>query len=104
MAMMTSDQIDHLHVLRDVAISNSSELIHLSHRVRLWSLEEFRFSEEANKATSSEKRKSSKRQRVTIRMRPNISSWELVYWHRYSPPCMFYPEKGPKKLAANMHT
>ena len=26
MAMMTSDQIDHLHVLRDVAIPNSSEL------------------------------------------------------------------------------
>ena len=73
MAMMTSDQIDHLHVLRDIAIPqqvhkrkyiglffvvtqsfmaktnhhdiaipNSSELIHLSHRVRLWSFEEFR--------------------------------------------------------------
>ena len=41
MAMRTSDQIDHLHVLRDVAIPNSSELIHLSHRVRLWSFEEF---------------------------------------------------------------
>ena len=48
MAMMTSDQIDHLHVLRDVAIPNSSELIHLSHRMRLWSFEEVRFSEEAN--------------------------------------------------------
>ena len=29
MAMMTSDQIDHLHVLRDIAIPKSSELIHL---------------------------------------------------------------------------
>ena len=70
MAMMTSDQIDHLHVLRDVAIPNSSKLIHLSHRVRLWSFEELRFSEEPNKATSSEKRNSSKSQRVTIRTRP----------------------------------
>ena len=51
MAMMTSDQIDHLHVLRDVAIPNSSKLIHLSHRMRLWSFEELRFSEEANEAT-----------------------------------------------------
>ena len=57
MAMMTSDQIDHLHALRDVAIPNSSKLIHLSHRVRLWSFEELRFSEEANKATSSENKK-----------------------------------------------
>ena len=61
MAIMTSDQIDHL----DVAIPNSSELIHLSHRMRLCQVsrrfEEFRFSEEANiKATSSEKRNSSK--------------------------------------------
>ena len=55
MAMMTSDQIDHLHVLHEVAIPNSSKLIHHSHRGRLWSFEELRFSEEANKATSSEK-------------------------------------------------
>ena len=66
MAMMTSDQIDHLHALRDVAIPNSSKLIHLSHRLRLWSFEELRFCEEANTATSSEKRSSSKSQRVTI--------------------------------------
>ena len=62
MAMMTSDQVDHLHVLCDVAIPNSSKLIYLSHRMRLRSFEELRCSEEANKATSSEKRNSSKSQ------------------------------------------
>ena len=41
MAMMTSDQIDHLRVVRDVAIPNSSELIHLSHSDEVV---EFRFS------------------------------------------------------------
>ena len=38
MAIMTSDQIYNL----GVAIPNSSELIHLSHRMSLWSFEEFR--------------------------------------------------------------
>ena len=69
MAMMTSNQVDHLHALRDVAIPNSSELIHLSHRMRLWSFEELRFSEVKRPirppVTSSEKRNSSKSQRVT---------------------------------------
>ena len=36
MAIMMSDQIDHL----DVAIPNYSELIYLYHRMRLWSFEE----------------------------------------------------------------
>ena len=44
MGIMTSDRIDHLYV----PTPNSSELIHLSHRMR-WSFEEFRFSEEANR-------------------------------------------------------
>ena len=43
LAMMTSDQINHLHILRDVAIPNSLQLIHPSHRMRLWSFEEFVF-------------------------------------------------------------
>ena len=85
MAMMMSDQIGHLHVIRDVAtcIPNSSELIHLSHRMRLWSFEELRFSEEANKATSSEKRNSSKSQRVTIRTRPTYAILHICITKSY---------------------